>query len=249
MAAGKPARGYNPPAGFHSACGNASKVNTENRSAASAASGSGLFIVLEGAEGSGKSTQARLLAEWLETHGFPSIATREPGGTAVGEEIRQVVLHGRDMPAAAELLLYNAARAVFVAEIVRPALAAGKIVLADRFWLSSLAYQGYGRGLPLDEVQAICEFAAGGLRPDLTIVLDVPVHMGEARRAARSGPDRIERESLAFHERVAEAYRLLPERIPGIVRISGNGTVDEVQGRIRAVLAEKLPEPFARPLG
>ena len=109
-----------------------------------------MFIVFEGAEGSGKSTQARLIGEWLAANNAEHILTREPGGTKVGEEIRALLVHGDDIPAETELLLMNAARAVFVNDVVRPALAAGKIVVADRFWLSSVAYQGYGSGLPLD---------------------------------------------------------------------------------------------------
>ena len=206
--------------------------------------GASLFLVLEGVEGSGKSTQARLLAEWLSSSGIPCLATREPGGTAVGEEIRQVLLHSHDMPATTELLLYNAARAALVAEVVRPALAQGKVVVADRFWLSSMAYQGYGRGLALEEVQRICEFAAGGLRPDLTIVLEVPVQTGHQRRSARSAADRIERAGDEFHHRVAEAYRLLPEALPGIETVSGTGTVAEVQERVRALLLARFPETF-----
>ena len=207
-------------------------------------SAGGLFIVLEGGEGSGKSTQARLLAEWVSGQGLPCLATREPGGTAVGEEIRQVLLHSHDMPATTELLLYNAARAAFVAEIVRPALQDGKVVIADRFWLSSMAYQGHGRGLPLEEVQRICEFAAGGLTPDLTIVLEVPVRTGHERRSARSAADRIERAGDEFHDRVAEAYRLLPQALPGIETVSGTGTVAEVQERVRALLLARFPETF-----
>jgi dTMP kinase len=210
-----------------------------------AASGrSGLFIVLEGAEGSGKSTQLRLLADWLQAQRIPHVATREPGGTAVGEEIRQVLLHGHDMPPITELLLYNAARAAFVADIVKPALAAGKVVVADRFWLSSIAYQGYGRGLPVDEVQAICEFAAAGLKPDLTIILDVPVQTGHERRSARSAADRIERAGDDFHERVAEAYRLLPQTIADVEMVPGTGPADEVQERVRALLLARFPETF-----
>ena len=209
----------------------------------------GCFIVLEGVEGSGKSTQVRLLADWLQAHGLAYITTREPGGTALGEEIRQILLHGHDMPAQTELLLMNAARAAFVAEVVRPALAAGKVVIADRFSLSSMAYQGYGRGLPLDRVRAICDFAAGGLQPDLTIVLEVPLEQGEARRSRRSGPDRIEGAGAEFHQRVAEAYRLLPDREPGIERVSGEGSMSDVHARIMASLGRRFPETFGRKSG
>jgi dTMP kinase len=208
-----------------------------------------MFLVLEGVEGSGKSTQARLLGRWLTEHGVPHVLTREPGGTAVGEEIRQILLHGHDMPPESELLLMNAARAVFVREVVRPALEAGKIVIADRFSLSSLAYQGYGRQLPLVSVRAVCEFAAGGLEPDLTIVLDVPVDTGEARRATRGGADRIERAGTEFHARVAEAYRLLPDTERGVVRVSGTGSVEEVHERIRALLTTRFAETFPETVG
>lgn len=208
-----------------------------------------MFLVLEGVEGSGKSTQARLLGQWLTGQGVPCVLTREPGGTAVGEEIRQILLHGHEMPPESELLLMNAARAIFVAEVVRPALAAGKVVVADRFSLSSMAYQGYGRGLRVEDVRSICSFASGGLQPDLTIVLDVPVEIGEARRATRSGADRIERAGTEFHRRVAEAYRLLPDSESGVARISGLGSTDEVQQRIRELLAERFPETFPEKSG
>ena len=208
-----------------------------------------MFIVLEGIEGSGKSTHLRLLAKWLQALAIPHLTTREPGGTRVGEEIRQILLHGREMPATAELLLMNAARAVFVSEVVRPALQGGKVVLADRFALSSMAYQGYGRGLDIDQVRQICAFAADGIRPDLTVVLEIPQTTGEARRANRSGADRIERAGSDFHRRVTEAYRLLPSTEPGIERVSGVGGIKEVQERIRALLTERFPETFARSLG
>jgi dTMP kinase len=207
-----------------------------------------LFLVLEGAEGSGKSTQSRLLGEWLSTHNVDHVLTREPGGTAVGEEIRAIVLHGADISAETELLLINAARAVFVAEIVKPALAAGKIVVADRFWLSSLAYQGHGRGLPLDEVRRICSFASQRVEPDLTIVLDVPFEESEGRRSGR-GADRIERAGTEFHRKVIKAYRLLPETEPNVELISGVGDTGEVHQRIRVLLASRFPETFGRIAG
>jgi dTMP kinase len=207
-----------------------------------------VFIVLEGAEGSGKSTQARLIGEWLAANGVEHILTREPGGTKVGEEIRAILLHGDDIPAETELLLMNAARAVFVNDVVKPALAAGKIVVADRFWLSSVAYQGYGRGLPLAEVRSICAFAAQGISPDLTVVLDVSAQESEARRAGR-GADRIERAGAGFHQRVAGAYRLLPRMEANVELLSGEGAPAEVHQRIRAVLRARLPETFGRMTG
>ncbi|HET9441372.1 MAG TPA: dTMP kinase [Longimicrobiales bacterium] len=203
-----------------------------------------MFIVLEGTEGSGKSTQVRLLGAWLMARGLPHILTREPGGTSVGEEIRAILLHGDHIPAETELLLMNAARAAFVAEIVRPALEAGKIVVADRFSLSSLAYQGYGRGLPVEEVRRICGFAAQGVDPDLTIVLDVPLDVSESRRAGR-GADRIERAGTEFHNRVAEAYRLLPQTETNVVLLSGIEEPQAVHQRILGLLQTRFPETFS----
>jgi dTMP kinase len=207
-----------------------------------------LFIVLEGAEGSGKSTQARMLGEWLAARGVAHVVTREPGGTSVGEEIRAILLHGSDIPAETELLLMNAARAVFVQEVVKPALERGAVVIADRFWLSSMAYQGYGRGLPLERVREICEFASQGVVPGITIVLDVPREISEQRRAHR-GADRIERAGTDFHERVAGAYRLLPQTEKNVVLIPGVGDAAEVQGRILGVLSSHFPETFGRIAG
>lgn len=207
-----------------------------------------MFIVLEGAEGSGKSTQVRLLGDWLAEQGIPHVLTREPGGTKVGEQIRDILLHGADIPAQTELLLMNAARAVFVNDVVKPALASGKVVVADRFWLSSLAYQGYGRGLPLEDVRRICAFAAQGADPDLTIVLDVSQEESEARRVGR-GADRIERAGTEFHQRVVGAYRLLPQTEANVELISGAGSPAEVSERIRAILRTRLPETFGRITG
>jgi dTMP kinase len=207
--------------------------------------GTGNFIVLEGIEGSGKSTQAARLAEWLRARGTRCVLTREPGGTRLGEEIRALLLHGGAVPPMAELLLMLAARATLLAEVVRPALAAGEVVVADRYSLSTLAYQGYGRGLDLAQVRAAIAVATGGLTPDVTVLLEVPRAVGEERRAAsRPGEDRIERAGPEFHDRVSEAYRLLATTEPGIVHVNGVGTVSEVEARIRAALAGRLPETF-----
>ncbi|HEU5210446.1 MAG TPA: dTMP kinase [Longimicrobiales bacterium] len=203
-----------------------------------------MFLVLEGIEGSGKSTQARLLGEWLARQGRPHLVTREPGGTAVGEAIREVVLHGGDVTPRTELLLMLAARATFVTEVVAPALAEGRIVVADRFELSTLAYQAHGRGLPLDEVRRLNAFATGGLAPDLTIVLDVPASVGDARRTQRGAADRIERAGAAFHDRVNEAYRLLAASEPGVVALPAEATVEAVHASIVTLLASRFPETF-----
>jgi dTMP kinase len=210
----------------------------------------GIFVVLEGVEGSGKSTQAKLLARWLSEAGVAHQVTREPGGTPVGEEIRRVLLHGGDMPARTELLLYLAARAALVEQVVRPALEAGEVVIADRYELSTFAYQAHGRGLPLDAVRAANAIAIGGLRPDLTIVLELPPEVGAARRAATgAAADRIERAGAAFHQAVSQAYRLLLEREAGVVGVAGEAEPNVVHSAIRRVLGSRFPETFPHAQG
>lgn len=207
----------------------------------------GIFLVFEGVEGSGKSTQAALLAEWLAERGIAHVLCREPGGTALGEEIRRLLLESDDVPVRAELLLMLAARAVFVDEVVRPQLEAGRVVISDRYELSTFAYQGYGRGLPQDEVRALNAFATAGLRPDLTIVLDVPIAVGEARRVeAGRRSDRIERAGSAFHERVFEAYRLLAGTEPGVVSVDGTRPALDVHDDVLRLLRARFPETFSR---
>ena len=204
-----------------------------------------MFLVLEGVEGSGKSTQAGLLSEWLTGVGIRHVLTREPGGTQVGEEIRRALLHGGEVPARTELLLMIAARAAFVDQVVRPALERGEVVIADRYELSSLAYQGYGRGVPLGEVRRVNRFATGGLRPDLTIVLDIEPQEGAARRQrGGAAADRIERAGDAFHREVARAYRLLSDQEPGVAVIAGDAPPEAVHARIRALLRDRFPETF-----
>lgn len=208
---------------------------------------SGRFIVLEGVEGAGKTTQVRLLSTWLEALGVPHLVAREPGGTGVGEAIRQVLLDRRElaMPAETELLLMLAARSAFVREVVRPALAAGQVVIADRFDFSTFAYQGYGRRLPLDEVRRLNAFATGGLTPDLYIVLDLPVGEGtERQRREGKERDRIEQEGQAFLERVREGYQALSAHEGRARVIDARGTLEVVHGRIRSLLESALPETF-----
>ena len=168
------------------------------------------FVVVEGPEGAGKSTLVRWLAAQLLAEGRPVVTVREPGGTPVAEAARKLALKSRhEMALAAELFLVLAARADLVERVIRPALDAGQVVLADRFNLSTLAYQVAGRGLPSAEVEAALRLATGGLTPDLTLVLDVPVGVGRDRqRKARKMQDRFEREDDAFHERVRESYRV-----------------------------------------
>lgn len=205
------------------------------------------FVALEGGEGAGKSTQAALLARWLRDRGVPCTLAREPGSTEVGEAIREVVLARRDleMPAESELLLILAARAAFVRDVVRPALARGEVVVADRFDLSTLAYQGYGRGLDLSRVRAAMEISTGGLRPDLYLVLDVPVGEGMARRrAAGAGTDRIEGAGAGFLRAVRDGYVELAGSGERVELVSGLGSPGRVHARILRRLRRRLPDVF-----
>lgn len=175
----------------------------------------GYFVTFEGPEGSGKSTQLRRLAERLSEAGQVVRATREPGGPPIAEQIRTVLLspaNGAMLPAT-EALLFMAARAQQTAEVIQPALAAGTIVLCDRYTDSTLAYQGYGRGLPLATLEALNAFATGGLTPDLTILLDLPVAAGLARKHGDEW-NRLEGEEVAFHERVRAGYHELARSAP-----------------------------------
>ena len=207
----------------------------------------GLFIVLEGVEGAGKSTQARLLSEWFEELGLSYTLAREPGGTPVGEAIRRVVLDRGEltMPPETELFLILAARAAFVRGVVGPALEEGKVVLADRFDLSTFAYQGFGRGLDLGPVEEANAMATGGLCPDLYLVLDLAVETGLERKGGVKTGDRIEREGVAFLSRVREGYITLAEKVPTVRLIQAGGRSLEVQESIRGALVREFPETFS----
>jgi dTMP kinase len=206
------------------------------------------FIVVEGVEGAGKSTQVRLLAAWLEAAGIDFVCAREPGGTPVGEEIRDLLLNARelDMPRETELFLMLGARAAFVRDVVRPALDRGAVVVADRFDFSTFAYQGYGRGIPMDQVERLNDIATGGLRPDAYLVLDLPVLEGAARQA-REGkdPDRIEAEGRGFLERVRLGYLELTEREGRAHGVDAAAPAEEVHARVRDLLCTLFPETFA----
>lgn len=169
---------------------------------------SGLFITLEGPEGAGKSTNREYLAEHLRAQGLDVLLTREPGGTPLAERIRELLLAPSDemMDADTELLLVFAARAQHLAQVIRPALARGAIVLCDRFTDATYAYQGGGRGLSVERIATLEQFVQGGLRPDLTLVFDLPVEVGLSRAAARGRLDRFEQEGQAFFQAVRQAY-------------------------------------------
>jgi len=207
----------------------------------------GLFLVLEGVEGVGKSTQAHMLADWLGSLHIPHQLSREPGGTPVGEAIRHVLLdYGAiEVPDETELLLMLAARAAFVRKLVLPTLESGQIMISDRFELSTLAYQGAARGLGIEAIRPLNRFATGGLRPDLTIVFDLPVSEGSDRQQrSGKGRDRIEGEGARFLEAVRTAYLQLASADASIVVLDAAPTAAEVHETVREVLLSRFPEPF-----
>jgi dTMP kinase len=203
----------------------------------------GVFITLEGGDGSGKTTQAELLREWLSTEGRTVLRTREPGGTDVGVEIREIVLHHRgDIAPRAEALLYAADRAHHIATVVRPALERGEIVIQDRYIDSSVAYQGVGRVLDPEAVRRLSEWATEGLVPDLTILLDLDADAARGRLdEARTRYDRLEAEASEFHDRVRAAYLALAEAEPDrFLVVDAAQPVGEIAGTIRTRVASLL---------
>lgn len=211
----------------------------------------GRLVVFEGVEGAGKTTQLERLSLRLGRHGVAVRTLREPGGTAVGDEIRALLLRpGASIPPRSEALLFMASRAALMDEQVRPALARGEVVLLDRFFLSTYAYQVGGRGLPEREVREANAFATGGRVPDITVLLTLPVGDGLARAARRGEADRMESADRAFHDRVAGAFARFsddgwqvshPECGP-IVAVAAVGSVDEVEDRVWEVVAAACPE-------
>jgi dTMP kinase len=209
----------------------------------------GLFVTFEGTEGCGKSTQIALLTEKLRSLGRSVRTLREPGGTAIGEEIRHTLKHSpanHGMTSEAELLLMNASRAQLVREVIRPALAAGEIVLCDRFYDSTVAYQGYGRQLDLKMIRSIIDVAVGETRPDLTLLLHIPQNVSEARQRSRqSGQpvvrDRFEEADRSFFERVAQGYAAIAAAEPDRIKtIDATGPVESVSAAIWEVIEKKL---------
>ncbi len=205
----------------------------------------GRFITFEGIEGSGKSTQIILLADYLKSGGKEVMLTREPGGTPIGDQVRKILLNPENtaLNPAAELLLYAASRAQHLHEVISPALTAGKIVLCDRFSDATLAYQGYGRGLSQELINEIDRIVTAGIRPDVTILLDIDAGEGVARAHRRNiccgleAESRFENEKIAFHERVRQGYLALAGREPDRVRIvDASLSVDSIQATIRTIV-------------
>lgn len=220
--------------------------------------GHGALIVFEGAEGVGKTTQIARLAARLRELGIPHVAVREPGGTSLGDEIRRLLLDpAQRIGPRAEALLFMASRAQLIDDVVRPALDSGQVVLADRFFLSTYAYQVEGRLLDEGAIRTANDFATGSLVPDLTILLDLPLGEGLARAAARGGHDRMERTGDAFHTRVTLAFRGFAaadwqEAHPecgAIELVDASGDAEEVAARVWAALAARRPETFGAPAG
>jgi dTMP kinase len=207
------------------------------------------FITFEGIEGCGKSTQLQLLAELLKAQGQVVTTTREPGGCPIADQVRAILLdaaHQALVPTA-ELLLYAAARAQHVAEVIRPALREGRIVLCDRFTDATIAYQGYGRGLSQSLITELNRLATGGLRPDLTVLLDCPVEVGLSRALARinaaegAREERFEQESGLFHQRVREAYLVLAaQEADRFVIVDGSGSVEATAAAVATLVLPRL---------
>lgn len=203
----------------------------------------GQFITVEGGEGAGKSTNLALIRRLLEEAGLDVVMTREPGGTPLGEQIRGLLLDAAQtrMVTDTELLLMFSARAQHIAEVIRPALEAGRCVLCDRFTDATYAYQGGGRGVPEARIALLEDWVQGDLRPDLTILLDIPVRQGLERAGNRSAPDRFEREQEAFFERVRASYQDQSRRHPGRYRvIDASQPLSEVQQAITRVVRDFL---------
>lgn len=197
----------------------------------------GLFITFEGGDACGKTTQLPLVEQWLSERGVPLVRTREPGGTPLGQQLRNLVMHGPDdVDPRCEALLYAADRAYHVATVVRPALLAGKVVLQDRYFDSSVAYQGAARSLGAQEITDLNLWASGGLTPDVTVLLDLDPQVALSRHAGQL--DRLEAEPLAFHQRVREQYLELARQSPQRFRVvDASGSVAQVQAAIRQVLS------------
>ena len=202
-----------------------------------------MFITFEGPEGSGKTTQVPILKRFLESYGIAVTATREPGGTSIGDQIREVLLSNKntEMHPRSEILLFQASRAQLVEQVISPRISRGEVVLCDRYADSTIAYQGYGHQIDLVQLSAIVNFATGGLKPDLSILLDLDVEVGLQRRQDDGDVNRLDKFVIEFHERVRAGYHKLvslePERW---VVIDANQSQNEVQRNIQQVVVDRL---------
>jgi len=204
-----------------------------------------MFITLEGPEGSGKTSHIPHLVEYLREKGYTVFPTREPGGTSIGEQIREVIhdLKNVEMHARTETLLYQAARAQIVEQVIRPRLAAGEIVISDRYYDSTIAYQGYGHQQDLEQVRALVKYATGGLIPDLTILLDVDVEEGLRRKKKDNEWNRLDAYTVEFHKRVRAGYLEMVKAEPKRwVVLNAERKWDEVQAKLRKVVENKITE-------
>ena len=202
-----------------------------------------MFITLEGPEGSGKTSHIPYLVEYLREKGYIVFPTREPGGTSIGEQIREVIhdLKNVEMHPRAETLLYQAARAQIVEQVIKPRLADGEVLISDRYYDSTIAYQGYGHQQDLDQVRALVKYATGGLDPDLTVLLDVDVEEGLKRKKKDNEWNRLDAYTVEFHQRVRAGYLEMVKAEPKRWRVVDAGqTWDEVQKELRKVIEEKL---------
>ena len=201
----------------------------------------GIFISFEGIEGTGKSTQAKLLYQWLFGKRYEVLLTEEPGGTQIGLRIRELLLsvEHKDMTSLTELLLYNSSRAQHIQQIIIPAIRRGAVVITDRFSDSTVAYQGYGRGIDLNLIDSIDKIVTGNMKPDLTILLDLDVGTGLKRNRGINKTDRLELEDLEFHRRVRSGYHEIAARERERIRlIDASGRIEEIQDRIVAVVTD-----------
>ncbi|WP_010681090.1 dTMP kinase [Acetivibrio cellulolyticus] len=199
----------------------------------------GLFITTEGTDGSGKTTQIKLIESYLKGKGFEVVVTREPGGTSIGEKIRSIILdtENSDMAYITEMMLYASARAQLVNELIKPSLSEGKVVICDRFIDSSYVYQGFGRNIDIELIERVNRIALDGIMPDVTLFFDIDPEVALERRIQSTGADRIEREAMDFHRKVYNGYKKLASMYPDRIKaIESNRNIEEIFSDVKAYL-------------